>query len=378
MLKLDKETIKKNDACLRIELKAQKTISTILKAFKLNDSKKTYEQLRDAKEQAVDESPIPELSDIVLTEKLEGELYMRTVVQLVERSWGAGDDRELRALVTAITISYSDKDKNRFIITLARLVMETHRLYQDTQLHPDSITAVMVALAGVEASMSASVAKAREGQTDTTVQPQELCENSNVDLARMKRLAAMGRKRYNISRNDVNLVNARFDANAAGELLDLSRVTPDDLSSAILRDLPAGDPRTDRLREDLEHMLFSPKDQQNPLVVQRIRDHMLYFKDLGFSDLTHKELRAGAKASKESKAHVKGQASKVQEKLTTNGDPSPPAYSANESHTRRAKLKQVPVKTPQIQDRQLRPPSLLPPPRKLTPAAWYSIRTRLI
>lgn len=353
-LKIDEATLKKNDECMKIEEEALALMRRITDNVDLLHSNDIYAEFKEIKDKAAMKAPIPPLSDLVLEEKMEDLLYMRTVEQLFYRSCTGGEAKELRATITGIVARYSEKSRERFLQTIARLELEAHRLSKDTKLKMESMTLLMDALAAVKASVTASSAKLQ--QVKTVSQDRADCPSEDPagkptpDPQELKKIAAENKKPYVMLQSAVAVLNAQAEAGSPVRFNDSYTATLNDgctaeeLKEAVLKNLPEC-PQRASLERDIDELFAAPDGQEDPRVVERLQRQITHFADVEYSvQIKAKQVR------KEAKAKTKGHTSKFQEELSTGDEPSPPPYSANEGRARTAKLKQVPVSTPQIQD----------------------------
>ena len=362
-LKLDDATLKKNEQCLKIEQQAIKKMNTVMEGFDLGQAKLIYEQLKDVKEKAAMKAPIPPLSDHVLEKKMNELLYMRTMRELFRWSQKGGNEKELAATITSMIITYSEKDKSKFSQTLARLEEEAHRLSEDTNLHYDSMKVVMDAFGAVHNSISATLAKATSVKGESRVQaeskPKTLADHASQDREQLEDIAAASRDKHYLEPEVVNVLNAANDlANVQSEtqIASDAPATPDvtieTLQESLDKAFTSGEILDDstevgRLNKDLAAIYATPDGHEEERKIDRINQYINLMAGREVLPVQDK----GKMAGKGAKASATGHTSKFQEDLTTGDEPSPPPYSANEGRARTAKIKQVAVNTPQIQDR---------------------------
>ena len=373
-LKIDEATLTKNDDCMKIEDEALSDMKKIVENMGLQQTREVYAQLKDIKDKAAMTAPIPPLSDLVMEEKMEDMLYMHTMLLLVHHSHIGAEKKIMGALITTIVISYSEKNQDRYLHTLARLELEAHRLSKDTKLRLDSSGMKMVSetLADVKAKISAAsartqVAKAVSG-TASGPHSEEPTSTSVIDPEQLREVLAEDRKQYCLPPSSVHRINSNTETKAPSKAASQNRrsseediktlmtairsnqMSPEQLKD-VFRYLPSG-PQTTRLRKDLEEILRVPTGKEDPRVIERLQRQIMHF-----ANVDHEEQIEARQTRKDVKVKAGGYTTKFQEELTTGDEPSAPPYSANEGRARTAKLKQVPVSTPQVQDQAAQAPN---------------------
>ena len=365
-LKIDEATLKKNDDCMKIEDEALSAMKKIVDNMDLQQAREIYAQLKDIKDKAAMTAPIPPLSDLVMEEKMEDMLYMHTMLLLVHYSHIGTEKKILGAHITTIVISYSEKNPDRYLHTIARLELEASRLSKDTKLRMDSksMKKVLETLADVKVKMSAANARTQVvkpvSMTESGTHSEESATTSTIDPEQLKEVLAADRKHYSTALASVDRLNSKAEMKVTKAVSRSQGSSEEDVRTVmkairsnqmsleqlkdVFRYLPSG-PQTTRLRKDLEEILRVPTGKEDPRVMERLQSQIMHF-----ANVDHNEQIEAKQTRKDVKVKAEGYTTKFQEELTTGDEPSPPPYSANEGRARTAKLKQVPVSTPQIQD----------------------------
>ncbi len=366
-LKIDEATLKKNDECMKIEKEALAAMKKIVDNLDLQQAREIYAQLREIKDKAAMTAPIPPLSDLVIEEKMEDMLYMRTILLLVHYSHIGIPEKELIAHITTIVINYSEKNKDKYMHTVARIELEARRLSKDTSLRLDSTSmkTVLNTLADVKAKICVSNAKTPVVKTvppaESRPHSEEPSTTPTIDPEQLKKVVAADKEPYNLAPAAVHRLNSKAEVKAPSKALSQAQQSSDAEVKALVKAVRSNQmtleqlkeifsslpdcPQTTLLRKDLERVSRTPTGKEDPRVIERLQHQIMHF-----ANVDNSEQIEAKQARKEVKVKTKGHTSKFQEELTTGDEPSPPPYSANEGRARTAKLKQVPVSTPQIQD----------------------------
>lgn len=371
-LKLDKATLEANKASILIEDAAfDKMLDTFTEKEEC-EPRQIYEAIRAIKDEAVKQSFVPPLSDIVLEDRMTGLLFHQAGLRLIFESVDGTDERKLQAMMTSIVIAYSDKDPEKYLPSLDRLARYfkehhlSHREHHDPVLKIEGVLEhvrlnmrkfVDNARKKLSASPQASAPKTGPTAASGSLTPNPLQIGKQQDLSNLgiptsqdiaKLMATLGLS-GNTSAGNMPLRNM---VNAFRQQLQRD-VTAGDLTDLLTRDnhgVSASEKV--RLQRDVEKLFASSTGFEDPGLLVRLQEQILAFADSTASIAEH-----AARSRKSTKAKDTGKTSKFQEELSPSptptipmdGKPSPPPYMANEGRARSAvKVKHVPVSTPQI------------------------------
>ncbi|ETN39418.1 uncharacterized protein HMPREF1541_05641 [Cyphellophora europaea CBS 101466] len=365
-LKLDKATLDANERSIAIEDEATDKMLYTLTQKEGRDPKQIYEAIKAIKDEAVKQSFVPPLSDIVLENRMTDLLFNQAGLGLIKESMAGTDEKKLRAMMTSIVIAYSEKDPEKYLPSLDMLA----RYFASNAgtSKASHIAILKGVLENVKVSMGRFVDKARnnhEAQAKATKQkrPPAVSASSLVpNPLQVSRQPEAGPLGFPGLQDVTTLMgalglggNTTAGIQSAQEIINLNRqMTAEDFADALTHD-NTNATATDkaRIRRDMEQLFATEHGGQDPRLIAGLQEQIMRLAN------GHGSAKGGAQKGpkKTMKSNNRAKTSKFQEELSSptpsaipdDRKSSPPPYMANEGRARSAvKVKHVPVSTPQI------------------------------
>ncbi|EXJ89507.1 hypothetical protein A1O3_02574 [Capronia epimyces CBS 606.96] len=172
-LNLDKDTIKANFECIKVEEAAKKDMEKIAERMSDDTADNVAAALKKVKSKALLKSPIPPLSEIVLEDVITDILYYRSVKALVAEAAGAVTLSSISGKLTSLVINMARKEPEKYVATLELVKFSIKKILSTQNKTPSAI--LSEAVSKVEDSIpkfvAAHEAKLRKGGTNNKIPP---------------------------------------------------------------------------------------------------------------------------------------------------------------------------------------------------------------
>lgn len=117
-LNLDDDTLKANFECIKVEEAAKKDMEKIAERMSEDTVDSVTAALKKIKSKALLKSPIPPLSEIVLSEVINDILFHRTVKALIAEAAGPVSMSSVSGKLTSLVITMAQKEPEKYLATL--------------------------------------------------------------------------------------------------------------------------------------------------------------------------------------------------------------------------------------------------------------------